>query len=136
MIKKAITYTDYNGVERTEDHWFHLNETELMRLQMSAKGGLDVILKGLIAAQDGAAIIATIEDVVQKAYGVRGLDGRQFIKNETVRNEFFQTEAYSQLIMELVTDSEKAAEFVKGIMPAKIQEEAAKIDPDTLLAMN
>lgn len=136
MIKKTITFTDYNGVERTEDHWFNLTETELMRLQMSAKGGLDTILKGLIASQDGAAIIATIEDIVQKAYGVRGLDGRQFIKNENVLNEFTQTEAYSQLIMELVTNADEAAKFVKGIMPAKIQAEAEKMDVKDLMPVD
>ena len=30
MIKKTVTYTDYNGVERTESFYFNLSKAEVM----------------------------------------------------------------------------------------------------------
>lgn len=119
MIKKTVKYNDYNGIERTEDHYFHLNEAEIMELEMSINGGLSTMIDRVIAAQDGATIMKVFKDIILRAYGVKSDDGRRFIKNQEVRDSFVQTEAYSIIFMELVTDAEKAAEFVNGIIPEK-----------------
>lgn len=126
MIKKTITYTDYNDVERTEDFYFHLTKAEVMKMQMGTTGGLAEMIQRIVAAQDMPTIIATFEDMVLKAYGVKSPDGKQFIKNDELRTAFSQTEAYSQLFMELSMDADKAAEFVNGIMPADVQKDLAK----------
>ena len=39
------------------------------------------------------------------------------MKSEEISNGFAQTEAYSQLFMELATDADAAAAFVNGIIP-------------------
>lgn len=119
MIKKTVKYNDYNGIERTEDHYFHLNEAEVMELEMSINGGLSTMIDRVIAAQDGATIMKVFKDIILRAYGVKSDDGRRFIKNQEVRDSFVQTEAYSIIFMELVTDAKKAAEFVNGIIPEK-----------------
>lgn len=119
MIKKTVKYNDYNGIERTEDHHFHLNEAEVMELEMSINGGLSTMIDRVIAAQDGATIMKVFKDIILRAYGVKSDDGRRFIKNQEVRDSFVQTEAYSIIFMELVTDAKKAAEFVNGIIPEK-----------------
>lgn len=126
MIKKTITYTDYNDVERTEDFYFHLTKAEVMKMQMGTTGGLAEMIQRIVAAQDMPTIIATFEEMVLKAYGVKSPDGKQFIKNDELRTAFAQTEAYSQLFMELSTDPDKAGEFVNGIMPPDIQKDLAK----------
>lgn len=126
MIKKTITYTDYNEVERTEDFYFHLTKAEVMKMQMGTTGGLAEMIQRIVAAQDMPTIIATFEDMVLKAYGVKSPDGKQFIKNDELRTAFSQTEAYSQLFMELALDADKAAEFVNGIMPPDVQKDLAK----------
>ena len=77
----------------------------------------------VIAAQDGATIMKVFKDIILRAYGVKSDDGRRFIKNQEVRDSFVQTEAYSIIFMELVTDAEKAAEFVNGIIPKKKEAE-------------
>lgn len=118
MIKKTITYTDYNGTERTEDHYFNLTEAELMEMEMSTTGGLAEMIQRIVAAQDTPAIIKIFKDLVLKAYGQKSPDGRRFIKNDELREEFSQTEAYSKLFMELATNADAAAKFVNGIMPA------------------
>lgn len=128
MIKKTIPYTDYNGVERKEDFYFNLTKAEIMEMEMSTKGGLAEMIQRIVAAQDQPAIIKIFKDLIVKAYGVKSPDGKRFIKNQEIVDEFVQTEAYSQLFMELATDADASAKFVNGIVPADMakQLEAAK----------
>ena len=124
MIKKTITYEDYNGNQRTEDFYFNLTKAEVVKMEMGIKGGLAEMIQRIVAAQDTPAIIEVFEDLILKSYGRKGPDGKRFEKSEELTKEFEQTEAYSQLFMELATDAEKAAEFVNGIVPADIAEKA------------
>ena len=119
MIKKTITYVDYNDVERTEDFYFNLSRAELMEIEMSTSGGLVEMINRIVAAQDAPAIIKIFKDLILKAYGVKSLDGKRFEKSDKLRTEFEQTEAYSQLFMELSTDADAASKFVNGIMPSE-----------------
>ena len=66
-------------------------------------------------------IIETFKDIILRAYGEKSPDGRRFIKNQEVRDAFAQTEAYSNLFMELATDAKAASEFVNGIVPPKTE---------------
>lgn len=122
MLKKTITYTDYNGVERTEDFYFYLSKADLMEMEMGTTGGFAEMIQKVVNAQDAPAIIKIFKDLILKAYGEKSADGKRFIKNDEIRDAFSQTEAYSQLFMELATDSDAAAKFVNGIMPADVSE--------------
>lgn len=117
MLKKTITYTDYNGVRRTEDFWFNLSKTEIMEMEMGTAGGLAEMLQNIVNAQDGPAIIKTFKELVLKAYGEKTPDGKYFRKSPEISEAFSQTEAYSDLFMELATNADYASEFVKGIIP-------------------
>lgn len=121
MIKKTMSYTDYNGTERKEDFYFNLSEAEVMEMEMSTSGGLAETITRIVAAQDAPAIIKIFKELILKAYGEKAPDGKRFIKSEAISTAFSQTEAYSQLFMELATDADAAAEFVNGIIPAKLQ---------------
>lgn len=123
MLKKTITYVDYNGTERTEDFYFNLSKAEIMEMEMGTTGGLAEMIKKVVDAKDAPSIIKIFKDLVLKAYGEKSLDGRRFIKSEALSNEFSQTEAYAQIFMELATDADKASEFVKGIIPADIEKQ-------------
>lgn len=120
MLKKTMTYTDYNGVQRTEDFYFNLTKAEIMEMEMSTVGGLAGMIEKIIATQDAPSIIKIFKELVLKAYGEKSPDGKRFIKNEELSTAFSQTEAYSQLFMELATDSDAASKFVNGIIPADI----------------
>ena len=133
MFKKTITYTDYNEVERTENHYFHLNESEILKMEMGIKGGLAEKIKRIVDADDTPAIIEVFEDLIQKSYGVKTLDGRGFTKKREDLEAFMATEAYSKLFMELATNSEAAAEFINGIIPADL---AKKADLPAIAAEN
>ena len=117
MLKKTISYTDYDGNPRTEDFYFNLSKAELTEMEMSFNGGLVKIIEKIIAAQDSERLIKIFKDLILKAYGEKSNDGRRFIKNQEVRDNFAQTEAYSILFMELATNDVAAAAFVNGIAP-------------------
>lgn len=126
MIKETITYEDYNGVLRTEDHYFNLTEAELTEMEMSINGGFTEMIQRIVAAQDMPAIIKIFKDLIVKSYGQKSLDGKMFIKiddnGRRLADDFVQTGAYSQLFMKLATDADAAAKFINGIMPAKLAE--------------
>lgn len=117
MLKKTITYTDYNGTERTEDFYFNLTKAEIMEMEMGTSGGMAEMIEKIVAAKDAPAIIKIFKDLVLKAYGEKSPDGKRFIKSDEISAAFAQTEAYSELFMELATDAEAAAAFVNGITP-------------------
>ena len=117
MLKKTMTYTDFDGVQRTEDFYFNLSKAEILEMEMGTAGGMGEMLKRIVAAKDTKKIINTFKDIVLKAYGEKTPDGKRFIKSKELSDAFSQTEAYSDLFMELVTDGKAAADFVNGIVP-------------------
>lgn len=117
MIKKTINYKDYNGVERTEDCWFNLSQAECMEMELSTNGGMQQMLNRIISEKDSAKIIEIFKTIILKSYGIKSPDGKFFRKSAEISKDFESTEAYSVLFMELAEDSDKAAEFVRGIMP-------------------
>jgi hypothetical protein len=126
MIKKTVTYTDFDGNERTEDFYFHLTEQELTEWELSVDGGLSGVLRRIVNSQDTKTIIGIFKDLLVKSYGVKTPDGRGFVKNEEVLNNFTCTQAFSDIYMELATDDKAAAEFVNGVMPSSLAEKVNK----------
>ena len=134
MLKKRITYTDYNGEERTEDFYFNLSKAEIMEMEMGVTGGLTELIKKVMATKDVPSVMKIFKDLILKAYGEKSADGKRFMKSEELSREFSQTEAYSILFMELATNADEAAKFVNGIIPADLAkqmpanaEDAAKL---------
>ena len=120
MLKKTVTYVDYNGVERTEDFYFNLTKAEVAEMELSVQGGFSKILEEIIASKDNVQIVNLFKQMVLKSYGEKSPDGRRFIKSEEIAQAFAQTEAYSEIFMELALNEDKAAEFVNGILPANL----------------
>jgi len=134
MIKKTITYEDYFGEKRTEDFYFNLSEAELIEWEMSKDGGMERFVERVTKSQSIPELFPIFKDFVLRAYGVKSDDGRQFIKNEEVRQSFEQCPAYSALVMELITNTEEAIKFLNGIAPKDIAEKAAKKRVEMLTA--
>ncbi len=118
MLKKTITYTDYDGNVRTEDFWFHLTKVELAEMEAGAEGGMKKMFEKIISDKDGKRIMETFTNIILKSYGEKSADGRRFIKSEEMSTAFSQTEAYDELFMELVTNADAAAAFINGIIPS------------------
>lgn len=130
MLKKTITYNDYNGNERTEDFYFNLTKAELMEMEMSKQGGLVATINKIVSQQDGPEIMKIFKELILKAYGEKSMDGKRFMKVDTNGNPlslaFSQTEAYSQLFMEIATNDKAAADFINGIVPADVNTNGQK----------
>lgn len=136
MLKKTIKYTDFDGNEQTEDFYFNLTKAELMEMNLSASGGLEKKLQRIINERDVTKIAEIFKDLILRAYGKKSDDGKRFIKNEEIKAEFAQTEAYSELFMELLGDTNASVAFIKGIVPKDIQSELDKQDLTTLSIVN
>lgn len=119
MLKKTITYEDYNGTTRTEDFYFNLTEAEILQYEKSYGGGLSAKLDRIVQSNDQASLIAEFKTIIDIAYGVKSDDGRLFIKNQKNLEEFQSNPAYSEIYMSLATNDEEAIKFVNGIIPAK-----------------
>ena len=122
MLKKTITYTDYNGVERTESFYFNLTKAEIMEMELTTEGGLAEYITRIVEAKNVSQIITIFKQLILKAYGEKSDDGRRFIKSDEISTAFAQTEAYSMLFMELSTDADAAAKFVNGIIPVEVSD--------------
>lgn len=118
MIKKTVTYEDYNGNERTEEFAFHFTKTEILEMETSEIGGMSTRISRIIAAQDTPELIKLWKEFVISAYGEKSADGRRFQKTPEIAKNLYETEAYSKIFMELATNTDAAIEFIKGVMPA------------------
>lgn len=120
MLKETITYTDFNGVERTEEYNFHLTKAEILEMQYGKEGGLSAYLTRISQAMDGPKLVKEFKELLLKSYGVKSDDGKRFIKNDQIRDEFSQSEAYSIMFTRLATDTDYAVKFITGIIPADL----------------
>lgn len=131
MLKKTITYTDYDGVSRTEDYFFNLSKSELAEMQMSVDGGLDKMLKKIIDTKNVPEIMKVFKEIILKSYGEKSPDGKYFKKSEDISTAFMQTEAYTELYMEILSNPDFAISFINGIIPSSVREEVQKELPST-----
>lgn len=117
MLKRDITYEDFNGETVTETFYFNLTKTEIIELEVEYKVGLEETIKAIIKAEDNKSLIAEFKKIVLLAYGVKSEDGRRFIKSDKLREEFSQSAAYDALFMDMATNEDAAANFIMGIIP-------------------
>ena len=117
MLKKTIKYTDYDGNEREEDFQFNLSKAEITEMELSKEGRMSEYIKKISATHNGPELIKLFKDIIIKSYGEKSLDGKRFIKNKELTEAFTQTEAYSELFVELASNADEAVKFINGIMP-------------------
>lgn len=120
MLKKKIKYTDYNGEEREEIFYFNLNKGELLKMELYKKGGMQNYLRRIINEQDQIKIVEMFTEIIDMSYGKKSDDGKRFIKTPELLEEFKQSEAYSELYVELVSNADAAAAFINGVIPPQI----------------
>lgn len=117
MIKKVIHSTDFNNSPRVDECLFHLTQTEIAKLELSFQGGLVKTVESYLQDKDGAKIIDLFERIIRLAYGVRSVDGREFLKTDDLFEKFYYSSAYDALFMELMNSADAASAFINGIMP-------------------
>jgi hypothetical protein len=117
MLKKTITYEDFDGNQRTEDFYFNLNRSEMIEMDLSTPGGYEKQVNKIIAEQNHAKLVEYFKEMILKSYGEKDLEGKRFVKSDTISLAFSQTNAYDQLFIELATDANAAADFINGVLP-------------------
>ena len=93
---------------------------------MSIDGGLKGYLERIVKTQSQPELVKMFKEIIMKAYGEKSPDGKRFMKSDEIRQNFECTEAYSELFMELATDSDAAAEFVNALLPADFKTSEAE----------
>ena len=117
MFKHTIKYTDFNGVEREETFHFNLSKAELMEMELSTQAGVEEMIRMIIATKDNAKIVQLFKDFILKSYGIKSEDGRRFIKSQQLRDEFEQSEAYSELFMQMISnENDIQTKFINGVV--------------------
>ena len=128
MLKKTINCTNYNGEQKTKECYFNLSKAEIAEMELEIPGGMAANLKQITEAKDTPSLVKIFKNLILRSYGVKSSDGERFIKNQQVREEFEQSEAYSELFMELATNADSAAEFVNGIIPADLANKVKELE--------
>ena len=122
MLKKTITYTDYDGLERTEEFRFNLTKAELMDMELTTVGTFSKLMQKIIDEKDMVRLAKYFKELILKSYGVKSDDGKRFIKSPELSEAFSQTEAYSELYMELLSNSDYAVKFIQQVMPKDLDQ--------------
>lgn len=142
MFADTIKYTNFDGVEVSEEVRLNLTKMECRELDLKYEdeGGLFAHLKGLIRKkQDGETAVKPLYDFVKEliehAYGVKSADGRRFIKTDEngrkLSESFTDSACFDELMDMLYTDKIDMEAFVTAIFPASDiseEERAASIE--------
>lgn len=118
MIKKTVSYVDYDGNDRVENFYFNLTQTELTDLSVKHSGGLNDYIQSIIDAKDVKELYSLFKEIIDMSYGKKSEDGRRFMKSQEILDDFKQTLAYDKLVVSLANDEEEAAAFIKGVIPS------------------
>lgn len=133
MLKRDIKYTDFDGNEVTETFYFNITKSEAVELEVGHKGGMEEFLKRIVQTQDHASMISEFKRIILLSYGVKSEDGKRFIKSDEMREEFSQTAAFDALFIELASNEDAAATFIKGVLPADlVRGDKAKLPPPNI----
>lgn len=136
MFSRTFEYTGYDGQPHKDTWWFNLSEAELYKLELTNLGGMNGMMNRLLRESKPGEIVEVFESLILSAVGERSIDGRKFIKNQEIRDDFYQSKAYSDLFVELVSSGEKLAEFLKGAIPAEVALELNKAEKEQKAAEN
>ena len=115
MYKKTITYTDFNGTERTEDFYFHMTQAEILKMEYSQEGGMTNVIQKIIETEETTKLLPLFETVVRMSYGKRSVDGRHFEKKQEYTDQFLASEAYSNMFVEFMMNADEAAKFINNV---------------------
>ena len=128
MLKKTITFKDFNGESTKDDFYFNLTQAEVAEMELSAEGGMQEFIKRITKTRDQAKLVALFKELIMKSYGERSIDGKRFYKNDQIRADFAASGAYSELFMELATNTQSAIDFIVNVFPVDPEEARKAIE--------
>lgn len=122
MIKKTLKYKNFDGETVSEEFYFNLSMGDILEKAADDKAVAD--LMEIAKGTDQVKMIKTFTDLISQSVGRRG--GMGLIKSPEFSSEFMQSDAFSVLMWEILTDAKAASEFVNGLFPADITKKLAE----------
>lgn len=116
MLKKSITYVDFNGQEVTEDFFFNFTAPELTKLAIKYGSDISEVAKEISESNDVGRMIEFMEDLILSSYGQKSEDGKRFMKSPELKSEFEYSAAYAELFEILITQPSESQAFGKGLV--------------------
>lgn len=118
MVSRDITFTDYDGTQKTDKFWFNLTPADVQDLNLEIPGGLESVTKDLETDPNIVKILKTFKMIILKAYGVRTPD-KKFYKDEIETKAFAASDAFSQLFLDFMNNSSKddVVAFISAMFP-------------------
>lgn len=123
MIKKTVTFTNYNDQEVTKSYYFNIDKLEAAELELEY-GDLIETVEELLESSDGKKVYGIFKEIILNAVGQKSADGNSFIKNQQIRDEFAGSPALGEIIMDMFKNPEAAGPFLEGMLPASMLAEA------------
>ena len=121
MIKKTVKYVDFNGVDKSEDLYFNLTKTELNNLNFKHHGTYSDQLKAIVDNKDVKLVTELFAEIIQRGYGIKSEDGRNFRKSPEILYDFTTSAVYDALMTELLENADEAANLFVGMLPSDLQ---------------
>ncbi len=127
MIKKTIQYHDFDGNAREDDFYFNLTQVELTKINgdPSLPGGLQESAERATKNNDAGEMIRIIDMLISRSYGVKLPDG-SFVKRNAgglpLYETFVNTEAYDNLLTELIQNEDGIVTFLTGCLNKEAQD--------------
>lgn len=133
VLKQTVQYTDFDGNQAMETLYFNLTRTEVAEnLHLRDKfqdleNRLDLESGSrTLNPNEIAEVLDLVKILMKLAYGIRSDDGKRFIKNDQIWEEFTQTAVYDAFLFSLFEDADKANEFMMGVFPRELADELAR----------
>ena len=115
MFKHNVEYTDFNGVDRKEDLYFHLSKPEVIRLEAELGKELKDHVKELTENRELKKLLDFLENILLNSYGRKTSDGKSFYKSKELREEFEHSNAYAEVFEQLLTNADLARKFGESV---------------------
>lgn len=132
MVRKEISYTDFNGRSQKDIAYFNMNKAELGKLQMRENGTYIDRLQDLVARRKVEEMFNFVYNLILDSYGERDPEGRKFIKSKELRDDFEQSIAFSEFLMELVSNGDKLSDFITSILPPDMVTKEGSVNAQAL----
>lgn len=130
MLKKTFQYTDFNGNEQEETFYFNLSKSEVIEYELQERAGMSTTLQRIVEERDNQKILAHFKDIVMKSVGRKSDDGRRFVKNDDIREDFLASPAYDEMFVWLMSEPGAGADFINSVFPQDVEEFVKKIESD------
>ena len=116
MLKQRVKYEGFDGELIEEDLYFNLTRMDLIELNDRYESkDMAAYMDKIVKEKNVKELYKVLKDIVLMAYGVKSEDGKRFIKNQTVKDEFAESLAFAQLIEDFHETDTAMSDFITGI---------------------